>query len=62
MVEQAVQTVPLATAVQKKIKVPAQPPNRQPVRSTQQSVREGSQLQKENVLNSECFHSILVFN
>ncbi|XP_008318430.1 protein LSM14 homolog B-like isoform X2 [Cynoglossus semilaevis] len=52
MVEQAVQTVPLATAVQKKIKVPAQPPNRQPVRSTQQSVRESSQLQKENVLNS----------
>ncbi|XP_071350318.1 protein LSM14 homolog B-like isoform X2 [Trachinotus anak] len=49
MVEQAVQTVPLAGAAQKKGKTSTQPQSRQPVRPTQRSGRDGSQLQKENV-------------
>ncbi|XP_018535548.1 protein LSM14 homolog B [Lates calcarifer] len=49
MVEQAVQTVPLASAAQRRGKTSAQPQSRQPVRTTQRS---GSQLQKENVPSS----------
>ncbi|GAA6221821.1 protein LSM14 homolog B-like [Lates japonicus] len=49
MVEQAVQTVPLASAAQRRGKMSAQPQSRQPVRTTQRS---GSQLQKENVPSS----------
>ncbi|XP_033822660.1 protein LSM14 homolog B-B-like [Periophthalmus magnuspinnatus] len=49
MVEQAVQTVPLATAGQKKGKTPAQPQSRQPVRPIQRANQDGSQAQKENV-------------
>ncbi|XP_070758896.1 protein LSM14 homolog B-like [Enoplosus armatus] len=52
MVEQAVQTVPLASAAQKRGKTSAQPQGRQPVRPTQRSGRGGSQVQKENVLAS----------
>ncbi|XP_054472930.1 protein LSM14 homolog B-B-like [Anoplopoma fimbria] len=48
MVEQAVQTVPLAAAVQKKGKISAQPQEKQPVRSNQRS----GQVQKENVPSS----------
>ncbi|XP_019942455.2 protein LSM14 homolog B-like isoform X1 [Paralichthys olivaceus] len=46
MVEQAVQTVPLASAAQKRGKASTQPLSRQPGRPTQHS---SSQLQKENV-------------
>ncbi|XP_008291659.1 protein LSM14 homolog B-like [Stegastes partitus] len=49
MVEQAVQTVPLAGAAQKKGKASTQPQSRQPVRPNQRSGRDGSQVQKENV-------------
>ncbi|XP_044079834.1 protein LSM14 homolog B-like [Siniperca chuatsi] len=52
MVEQAVQTVPLASAAQKRGRTSTQPPGRQPVRPTQRSGRGGSQVQKENVLTS----------
>ncbi|XP_051272513.1 protein LSM14 homolog B-like isoform X2 [Dicentrarchus labrax] len=52
MVEQAVQTVPLASAAQKRGKTSAQPQNRQPVRPTQRSGRGGSQVLKENVPTS----------
>ncbi|XP_029287290.1 protein LSM14 homolog B-B-like [Cottoperca gobio] len=45
MVEQAVQTVPLAGAAQKKEKTATQPQGRQPVRPSQRS----SQVQKENL-------------
>ncbi|XP_054866682.1 protein LSM14 homolog B-like isoform X1 [Amphiprion ocellaris] len=53
MVEQAVQTVPLASAAQKKGKTSTQPQSRQPGRPTQRSGRDGSQVQKENAPTSE---------
>ncbi|XP_072308945.1 protein LSM14 homolog B-B-like [Eucyclogobius newberryi] len=49
MVEQAVQTVPLSTAGQKKGKTPAQPQSRPPVRSSQRSNQNTAQAQKENL-------------
>lgn len=49
MVEQAVQTVPLAGAAQKRGKTPTQPQGKQPARPTQRSGRAGSLVQKENV-------------
>lgn len=49
MVEQGVQTMPLAAAVQKKGKTPAQPESRQPVRPSQRSNQDSSQALKENV-------------
>ncbi|XP_022601237.1 protein LSM14 homolog B-like [Seriola dumerili] len=49
MVEQAVQTMPLAGAAQRRGKTSTQPQSRQPVRPTQRSGRDGSQFQKENV-------------
>lgn len=49
MVEQAVQTVPLAGAAQKKGKASTQPQDKPPVRPTQCSV----QVQKENVPTSK---------
>ncbi|XP_041807736.1 protein LSM14 homolog B-like isoform X2 [Chelmon rostratus] len=52
MVEQAVQTVPLASASQKRGKTSTQPQGRQPVRPTQRSGRRASQVQKENVPTS----------
>ncbi|KAF0035270.1 hypothetical protein F2P81_013028 [Scophthalmus maximus] len=52
MVEQAVQTMPLAGAAQKRGKASTPPQSRQPARPTQQSGRAGSQLQKENVPTS----------
>lgn len=53
MVEQAVQTVPLASASQKRGKTSTQPQGRQPVRPTQRSGRRASQVQKENVPTSK---------
>nr|XP_046240567.1 protein LSM14 homolog B-like [Scatophagus argus] len=53
MVEQAVQTVPLASAAQKRGKTSTQPQARQPVRPAQRSGRGGSQVQKENVPTSQ---------
>lgn len=53
MVEQAVQTMPLAGAAQKRGKASTPPQSRQPARPTQQSGRAGSQLQKENVPTSK---------
>ncbi|XP_047438532.1 protein LSM14 homolog B-like isoform X1 [Mugil cephalus] len=52
MVEQAVQTMPLASAAQKRGKPPIQPQGRQLVRPTQRSRQDGSQVQKENVPTS----------
>uniref|UniRef100_A0A3B4VEK1 LSM family member 14B n=1 Tax=Seriola dumerili TaxID=41447 RepID=A0A3B4VEK1_SERDU len=52
MVEQAVQTMPLAGAAQRRGKTSTQPQSRQPVRPTQRSGRDGSQFQKENVPTS----------
>lgn len=49
MVEQAVQTVPLATAAQKKGKPSTQPPSRAPSRPAQRSAQNSLQVQKENV-------------
>ncbi|XP_033482855.2 protein LSM14 homolog B-like [Epinephelus lanceolatus] len=49
MVEQAVQTVPLATPAQRKGKTSTQPQSRQPARPTQRS----GQAQKENVPSSK---------
>ena len=49
MVEQAVQTVPLAGAAQKRGKTPTQLQGKQPARPTQRSGRAGSLVQKENV-------------
>lgn len=49
MVEQAVQTMPLASAAQKKGKTSVQPQSRQLVRPSQRSRQDGSQVQKENV-------------
>ncbi|KAM6927898.1 protein LSM14 homolog B-B-like [Xenentodon cancila] len=49
MVEQAVQTMPLATAAQRKGKTSAQLQSRQPVQSTQNAVPDGSQVEKENM-------------
>lgn len=53
MVEQAVQTVPLASTAQKRGKTSTQPQGRQPARPTQRSGRGGSQVQKENVPTSK---------
>uniref|UniRef100_UPI0037E77861 protein LSM14 homolog B-like n=1 Tax=Semicossyphus pulcher TaxID=241346 RepID=UPI0037E77861 len=52
MVEQAVQTVPLASAVQKRGKTVTQPQSRQPIRPGQRSNRVVSQVQKENLPTS----------
>ncbi|XP_039972294.1 protein LSM14 homolog B-B-like [Xiphias gladius] len=52
MVEQAVQTMPMASAAQKRGKTSTQPQSRQPVRPPQRSGRDGSHLQKENVPSS----------
>ncbi|XP_023283794.1 protein LSM14 homolog B-like isoform X3 [Seriola lalandi dorsalis] len=52
MVEQAVQTMPLAGATQRRGKTSTQPQSRQPVRPAQRSGRDGSQFQKENVPTS----------
>ncbi|XP_058488005.1 protein LSM14 homolog B-like [Solea solea] len=52
MVEQAVQTMPLAGAVQKRGKASTPSQSRPPVRQTQQTGRDGSRLQKENVPTS----------
>lgn len=52
-VEQAVQTVPLANAAQKRGNTLTQPQGRQSVRPTQRSGRGGSQVQKENVPTSK---------
>ncbi|KAI3370400.1 hypothetical protein L3Q82_025164, partial [Scortum barcoo] len=49
MVEQAVQTLPLASTAQKKGKASTQPQSKQPVRPNQRAARGGSQAQKENV-------------
>ncbi|XP_040890663.1 protein LSM14 homolog B-like [Toxotes jaculatrix] len=49
MVEQAVQTVPLASVAQKRGKTSTQPQSKQPVGPAQRSGLGGSQLQKENV-------------
>uniref|UniRef100_A0A8C6U1F2 LSM family member 14B n=1 Tax=Neogobius melanostomus TaxID=47308 RepID=A0A8C6U1F2_9GOBI len=49
MVEQAVQTVPLASASQKKVKTPVQPQSKPPVRPRPRSNQDSSQAQKENV-------------
>lgn len=75
MVEQAVQTVPLANAAQKRGNTLTQPQGRQPVRPTQRSGRGGSQVQKENVPTSKqtqqwlireivhlLFHALLPFS
>ncbi|KAM7402682.1 hypothetical protein PAMP_017898 [Pampus punctatissimus] len=51
-VEQAVQTVPLASAAQKRGKTSTQPQGRQTVRPAQRSARDGSQAQKENISTS----------
>ncbi|XP_071402786.1 protein LSM14 homolog B-like [Centroberyx affinis] len=48
MVEQAVQTVPLANAGQKRGPSSSQQQSRQPVRPTQRSGRDGSQAQRKN--------------
>ncbi|XP_071773566.1 protein LSM14 homolog B-like [Centroberyx gerrardi] len=53
MVEQAVQTVPLANVGQKRGPSSSQQQSRQPVRSTQRSGRDGSQAQRKNVPNSQ---------
>ncbi|XP_029358740.1 protein LSM14 homolog B-like [Echeneis naucrates] len=47
-VEQAVQTMPLASVPQRRGKTSAQPQSRQPARPTQQTARNAPQLQKEN--------------
>ncbi|XP_034549288.1 protein LSM14 homolog B-like [Notolabrus celidotus] len=52
MVEQAVQTVPLASAAQKRGKPVTQPQGRQQIRPSQRSARGGSQVQKENLPTS----------
>lgn len=52
-VEQAVQTVPLASAAQKRGKSSTQLQGRQTVRPAQRSGRDGSQAQKENISTSE---------
>ncbi|CAJ1051379.1 protein LSM14 homolog B-like [Xyrichtys novacula] len=49
MVEQAVQTVPLASAAQRRGKTVTQPQSRQQTRPGQRSGRSGSQVQKENL-------------
>lgn len=53
MVEQAVQTVPLTGAAQKRGKTPTQPQGKQPAHPTQRSGRAGSLVQKENVPTSK---------
>ncbi|XP_030585261.1 protein LSM14 homolog B-like isoform X2 [Archocentrus centrarchus] len=49
MVEQAVQTMPLASAAQKRGKPATQAPNKPLVRPPQRPVRSGAQVQKENI-------------
>lgn len=49
MVEQAVQTTPLAAAAQRKGGGSTQVQGRQPVQPTQRSARGGAQVQKENM-------------
>ncbi|XP_053171173.1 protein LSM14 homolog B-like isoform X1 [Scomber japonicus] len=52
MVEQAVQTAPLASAAQKKGKSSTPPQSKQTARPAQRSSRDGSQAQKENISTS----------
>lgn len=52
-VEQAVQTVPLASVAQKRGNTLTQPQGRQPVRPTQRAHQGGSQVQKENMPTSK---------
>uniref|UniRef100_A0A3Q3J0U4 LSM family member 14B n=1 Tax=Monopterus albus TaxID=43700 RepID=A0A3Q3J0U4_MONAL len=52
MVEQAVQTVPLTSAAQKRGKTSTQPQSRQPVGPSQGPGQDGSQVQKENLPTS----------
>lgn len=52
MVEQAVQTAPLAHAAQRKGGALTQPQGRQPVHPAQRSARGISQVQKENIPTS----------
>uniref|UniRef100_A0A3Q3IRZ4 LSM family member 14B n=2 Tax=Monopterus albus TaxID=43700 RepID=A0A3Q3IRZ4_MONAL len=53
MVEQAVQTVPLTSAAQKRGKTSTQPQSRQPVGPSQGPGQDGSQVQKENLPTSQ---------
>lgn len=53
MVEQAVQTVPLVSAAQKRGNPLTQPQSKQSVRPAQRSGWEGSQVQKENIPTSK---------
>lgn len=53
MVEQAVQTMPLASAAQKRGKSSTQAQGRQTARPTQRSGRDVFQVQKENVPTSK---------
>ncbi|XP_031604462.1 protein LSM14 homolog B-B-like isoform X1 [Oreochromis aureus] len=53
MVEQAVQTMPLASAAQKKGKTTTQPQNKPLVRPVQRSGQAGAQVQKENIPTSQ---------
>lgn len=52
-VEQAVQTVPLASAAQKRGNTLTEPQSKQPARPAQRSARSGSQVQKENIPTSK---------
>ncbi|XP_034023603.1 protein LSM14 homolog B-like [Thalassophryne amazonica] len=53
MVEQAVQTVPLTTGSQKRVKLSTQPQVQRPVHSMQPTAQNTSQAEKENVPNIE---------
>lgn len=53
MVEQAVQTMPLVSAAQKKGKTTTQPQNKPLVRPVQRSGQAGAQIQKENIPTSK---------
>lgn len=53
MVEQAVQTMPLASAAQKRGNTLTEPQSKQPARPAQRSARIGSQVQKENIPTSK---------
>lgn len=53
MVEQAVQTVPLVSAAQRRGNALTRPQSKQSVRPAQRSVWEGSQVQKENIPTSK---------
>lgn len=53
MVEQAVQTMPLVSAAQKKGKTTTQPQNKPLVHPVQRSGQAGAQVQKENIPTSK---------